>query len=387
MTAADLILLGRRRMAPALLPARLEAGRYRTDAGWFIPRFYSCFEAPWLVMRGRTDELCRRLDRAQAARCNGIRTFGMLAWPHIAYAPTDAGYWEAQAVVVQEAAARGLYDCLCFFCDAQVVVPHPADRRILTADAAAFCREHPTTWFQCANEARKNGWTEADDPALLELALQFKWASAATIVSVSDPLDTDTEEPDNEYLRRQDRIAAAADELVLHASRDEDTTGQRMARWVDHLKGLADRRSRWAGKGVRHDEPMGAASTRQPGRRDNSAVAHVAGAVVGAMCGGYTYMHRPDEDDACPGLLESAVAADIPGSPDMRFINATLPGSLVEAFSGWEKCRTLVGQSEAWAVAYGRHPGSVDFAQGWAPEVVLELQDDEGQVRVWRARR
>jgi hypothetical protein len=83
------------------------------------------------------------------------------------------------------------------------------------------------------------------------------------------------------------------------------------------------------------------------------------------MCGAYTYMHRQMEDDVAPGLIESAKAADINGSPDYHFINATLGGSPVAAFTDFDKCRTTSNGVHGWAVAYGTHEGSITLADGW----------------------
>jgi len=376
-----------------LLPARVEQGRYRTDAGWFVPRFYVALDAVWLVQNGQRSEWLRRLDRARAARCNGVQFAGMLDWrhpdgaPYIAFSPFDSGYWEALHTVVQDAAEREMYGCVLFFCDAQRIVPEHLRRIVLVEQAAVFCQGNPTLWMVMANEARKNGWNEADDDALLALADLFKNWCPATILAVSDPLDGDTTNATAQYLERQNRIAPHADELIVHASRKEDSGVVR--RWLNHLKALADDRERWPGKAVRHAEPMGAASTRQLTRRDNSVVAHVAGAVIGAMCGGYTFMHRSDEDDACPGLLESAFAADIPGSPDFRFVNAGLAGSAVESFSGWDKIRGTTNGQEQWICAYGfaDKPGSIVYRPGWTSSTVLDLADGEGRVQVVRLTR
>jgi hypothetical protein len=281
--------------------------------------------------------------------------------------------------VVVEAARRGLYVENAFGCDWQRIVPDPRERTRWVQTFATFCNSHPTIWAQMANEPMKNGWDEADDPALLDLAREFKRIAPQTIMSVGDPRDT------TNYHLKQITIAEIADYLVLHSSRAEDDS--RYRRWVEHLKGFKDSQVHYPSKALLHDEPMGGASTRQPGRRDNSIGAHVAGAVTGAMIGGYTYLHRPEEDDACPGLLESAFAADIPGSPDYRFINATLQGSPVKSFNGFDKIRTMSNESNGWACAVGKQAGTVEWAAGWTPTDVYRLTDEAGTVQVWTAAR
>jgi hypothetical protein len=317
------------------------------------------------------------LDRGAQARCNGVRFAGMLDWPTWKFSPRDAHYWEAFGVVVREAADRGLYSEVAFFCDAQRIVPDPAERTRWIQVFATFCNLHPTLWAQMANEPRKNGWTEASDESLLALGREFKRIAPGTILSIGDPLDIAG------YGLHQEKIAKVADYIVLHSSRQEDDT--RYRRWIEHMKGFAD--GVWPGMAKLHDEPMGGASIRQLGRRDNSVGAHVAGAVTGAMVGGYTYLHRPDEDDACPGLLESAFAADIPGSPGFRFVNATLADSPVSKFAGWIKIRTMTNGSVAWIVAVGKIEGEMWLRDGWTLTEVFRFADEAGTVVVWTARR
>ena len=116
--------------APPPAPlARLEVidGRFRAGEVWVVPRFMSEFEAIWLVLIGRVADLHAALDRAAAARCNGIRIFGMLDWPHLKFSPHETGYWSALETVVAEAAARGLSVEWCFFADAQRLVPSASE--------------------------------------------------------------------------------------------------------------------------------------------------------------------------------------------------------------------------------------------------------------------
>ena len=143
------------------------------------------------------------------------------------------------------------------------------------------------------------------------------------------------------------------------------------------------------------DEPMGASNVRIPGKRDNSPAAHVVGTVVGAILGGVTYMHRYPETDETPGLIESGFAADIPGSPDYRFVNATLGDSPIVSIDGLDngKARTLVNDAgtDAWGIAYGTN-GVVRWGPGWRPKQIYSGHDvDQAgrpvDVSVWRATR
>lgn len=374
-------------LVPALQPVHIEQGRYLAVDHWIVPRFMSCFLAIWLFQTGQLYELRRQLQRAKDARCNGIRIFGMLDWPAVKFSPRDETYWTALTTVVDEAATYGLYVSWCFFCDAQRIVPNTDERRNWADAAGSFLTSHSTVFFRLANEARKNGWGEADDPELLALARHVKAVSPQTIVSVSDPIDPDRKEDVAQYNERQRRIATVADHLVVHPSRMDDHA--EWARWVNHLKNLSDtqaliEKQTWA------DEPMGMASQRIEGRRDNRATAHIAAQLVGAMVGGYTVMHRSDEDDATPGLMEGAIAADIPGSPDYKFYNAGTPGAPVGAFNGYDKIRCMWNGQHGYAVGHGWQMGNVEFHGH--PDTVLHLERDgegrntseKGIVTLWK---
>lgn len=348
------------------LPLRIESGRFRTDEGWVVPRCYSVFHAPALVRDGNLGELDRLLQRAKDARCNCIRVFG--GWYYTGegltpYSMTDPAWFDWMTTVITRAASYGLRVELSYFCDAQVLVPSSADRIALFENLARWVQAYPSVIVTAANEARKNGWSEADDPALLDLVQRFKAINTTTLIGASDPLDaaSDGGSDVEDYNAMQQCIAeAGVDFLLVHAHR-EDRYG-----WVDHLKGASETPDAVNFHGICwHQEPMGGASQDIGGRRDCSMIAHVAAACVGAMCGAYTYMHRQLEDDVAPGLIESAIAAEIPGSPDYRFINATLEGSPVVAFTDFDKCRTITNGVHGWAVAYGSREGTTTLDSGW----------------------
>lgn len=348
------------------LPLRIESGRFRTDEGWIVPRCYSLFHAPALVRDNNLPELRRLCQRAYDARCNMIRVFG--GWYYTGegltpYSMTDPAWFTWMQTVLTEAASYGLRVELSYFCDAQVLVPAASDRIALFEQLARWSADKPSLIVTAANEARKNGWDEADDPALLDLVQRFRAINPTTLIGASDPLDaaSDGGSDVDEYNGMQQCIAeAGVDFLLVHAHR-EDRYG-----WVDHLKGASETPDAVNFTGICwHQEPMGGASQDVGGRRDCSMIAHVAAACVGAMCGAYTYMHRQLEDDVCPGLIESAAAAEIAGSPDYCFINATLAGSPVADFTDFDKCRTISNGAHGWAVAYGVHEGTITYASGW----------------------
>jgi hypothetical protein len=203
----------------ALERLRMEQNRFIAGNTWFVPRFYSCLIAPRYMWTGQVHELRRLFERARAARCNGIRIFGMLDWADIKYSPRDSMYWVNLSFVVELAAEYGLYTEISFFCDAQRIVPDWLERMAWASTLGEFAAARPTVIVTMANEARKNGWKEADDPALLDLARRVKIASPSTLVGVSDPLDPDRKEDVPMYNERQLRIAAVADFLLVHKSR------------------------------------------------------------------------------------------------------------------------------------------------------------------------
>lgn len=347
-----------------------------------MPRGYSVFHAPALVRDCNLGELRRLFDRAIEAKCNIIETFG--SWYFIGgglapYGPDDPAWADWFEVVVHEATARGLYTKIRYACDWQVLVPDTAKRHELVRGFAQWCLDHPTVWAVIANEARKNGWGEADDPALLRLVDDFRAVNRTTLLWASDPLDTPPNSVDG-YNAAQRTIAQhAVSGLLVHPARKD------RFEWVNHLYGAAQTPGAVGFTGICWpEEPMGMASHDVPGRRDGSTVAHVAASIVGAMIGAYTFMHRQLEDDACPGLLESAKAAEIPGSPDYRFYNSSFPGSPVASFAGFEggKCRTISNGQQGWAVAYGETDGAVTLAPGWHEVDVTEWRDGDGICRL-----
>lgn len=370
-----------------LKPLRIESGRFRTDDAWIVPRAYSVFHAPALVRDGNIGELRRLLQRAADARCNFVRVFG--SWFYIfggiaPYSMADHGWFDWMQVVFSEAASFGLWVELSYFCDAQVLVPSRADRIRFFEGLAHWTQDKPVVVVTAANEARKNGWSEADDPDLLDLVRRFRSINPTTLIGASDPLDAGQESQSADaYNAAQKNIAGAGVHfLLVHPNRKD------RYEWVDHLKGSAETPGAvgFAGK-CWIQEPMGGASRDIPGKRDSSVTAHVAAACCGAMSGAYTYMHRQMEDDVCPGLLESAAAADIPGSPDYHYYNSGTPGTHVPSFRDFGKCRTINNGSQGWAVAYGPHEGSLEYAPGWHETARTRWNDGAGTCILTQASR
>jgi hypothetical protein len=366
---------------------RVIEGRFATDAGVTGLHTISEFSGAHLCRTGNAGEFERRLDRAAAARRNGARVF-LMARNLFDLSPMQPGYWDAATRAVDLAAARGLYTETCLFPDAQMVMPSADDRRALVTDYGAWCRAHVSVLPSLANEAGANGWDSVTDPALLELADRFADAYGSRDFLIGDVPDvvTDGQEP----LRgRLLTLAARSSVLSVHDDRAEDAA--RFARWVDHLKGLAEYRDAVKGCALYHGEPMGMASVRdvpigngKTYRRENRAEALVAATCIAAITQtGFCTHYISEQDDTVPGLMESAIAADIPQGPDWRFINAAIGGSPVTGFSGWEKVRPSTNGAEAWACAYGLSKGTITWADGFIPEKVF----DGVNVEIWHAHR
>jgi hypothetical protein len=360
---------------------RVSQGRFQNDAGWLGIRCLTEFSGPFCCISGNEDDLQRRLDRAVGAGRNAVR-YLLMAENLFQFRPSMLGYWEAIDRATALAHDRSLYVEPCLFADAQIVLPSHEDRKALTRDYGQWCKARPEAIPQLSNEPFKNGWTGATDPQLLELADIFASAYGADAFSVGDPQDIVTDEAGNPLRGDLQLLSHSSDILVLHGARDHDPS--RYARWVDHLKGFTDFRNdaQIRACGLWHDEPMGMASTFQPGRRDNRAEALVAAACCSAIFQiAYTTHYISSQDDVIPGLQESAIAALIPHGPDWQFINAAIGGSPVTGYDGFEKVRPATNGNEAWACAFGLSKGTIHWAEGYRPERVF----NGANVEVWRA--
>jgi hypothetical protein len=367
---------------PVPILARLSVSGGRLVAGGqpFALHCISEFSAAHLCRTNQEGEFVRRLDRAHAAGRNAIRVLSMAEYL-FKLQPTQAGYWAALDRMVALAGQREMYVCLDAFADAQVVMPSAADRASFLKDWAAFVLAHPNVLPSMVNEARKNGWSEADDPALLQLAAQFKSKAPGIAFSISDPLDGDTPEESAETTRILKMLAGLAPIAVLHPSRKEDITIWR--RWLNHERGFAEVDLGGCFKFVQ--EPMGAASTRQPGRRDNDPEAQLVGACIAAVCQmGYCYHYISEQDDAVPGLNLLRYANLIPQRAGMSPRNAGTGGAPVGAFMGYDKIRCCCDEREAWAVGYGAdvRNGQAEW-QGWQPHEIYRSRN----VVLWQAER
>ena len=364
--------------------------RFHNDNGWWAWRGISDFAAVAYVLTGREGELASRFDAYARAGRTIVRIMGMLGtWaPDLNFSPNTAGYWEALDHLVWLANRRGLYVELCAFADAQVVVPDAQVRAHWVTDFTDFTQDHPGVILQLANEPFKNGWSEADDPALLALAGQAARELGHKDFSIGDPVDGDDPDASAETVNRLITLSYHSNLVVLHSSRKEDTA--RFRRWVDHLEGVTEILPKLQpGVALVHDEPMGAGA-RQPGKRDNDPDALLAAMVCSTIIGcGYTYHWIPEEHAfdpaALPGLdpQAAAVLSQLPTSPDWRYLNDSWAGSPTQGITWWGqtgKLRHLVKGNQAWSLAYGEGDfNSVQWRPGWTPRVVYR----QARICIW----
>lgn len=371
--------------APQLWPLTLDNGRLRTEAGYTGIRCVTEFSLPYRMRIGDEGEVVRRLDRCVANGANAARMLMMAKNMFPLYRPD----WDAASRAVVLAAERGLYTEACLFADAQDLFPSSADRQVIMREFGDWCAAHPTVIPQVANEPFKNGWTGATDPALLYLAQMLEARLGTRLFSIGDPndyveIDPATGKPyeDCRPLRGWlELLAERSHILVLHAERKGKDS--RYAGWVDHLKGFDEvydnplKKFRW------HDEPMGAASTYQDGRRDDRADAHRAAILCAAVMGmGYTYHYISEQDDATPGMDGFLLSRQISQDPSYRFHNAGTGGA-VKSFDVYDKVRTCDNGADGWAVGYGHAKGRLIPYAGWS----VELLNETDHVALWRTKK
>lgn len=371
---------------------RVVGRRFQNDAGWFSWRGVSDLAALGYILSGREGDVWRRFDAYARGRRTIVRVLGMLGsapWQAagLAFSPRTPGYADARARLVVEATRRGLSVEFCLFADAQIVVPDRQERRAWLEEFGRFCQVQPGIVAQLANEAFQNGWSEADDPELLALADVFAGIVGHRDFSISDPLDGDNPDASAETTARIEATARHANIVVLHPDRSFGTDA-RWRRWIDHLEGMTDVVGQ-LGPNVAYviDEPIGAAPALIPGRRDSDRDAFIAAQFVAACCGfGFTY-HKIDSEidvEQLPGFYETAaLLAQLPASPDWRYLNDSWPGAPTAGirWAGKEgKLRHLVAGDRAWTVAYGEADfDSIVWRPGWTPT----LHYAGARVRVW----
>lgn len=380
----------RRRSLPSGVPLgriagriRAVARRFQNDDGWFPWRGIADFAAPAYLLTGREAELVERLAAYAQAGRTVVRVAGMLGWsaPN-GFGPGMSGFWPALERTVNLVNDHGMYVELFAFADAQVVMPDREERRVHIGRFGDFCAAHEGVIPQVVNEPFKNGWLEADDPALLDLAERLAQVLGHRDFSIGDPMDGENEDASAETTAKLIALSQRSNIVVMHPDRGSHGDKRRYRRWVNHLAGFSDvLHSLAPNAALVFDEPVGAGPFVD-GRREDDPDAMVAGQLVALCIGcGFTYHWIPEEHPfpatALPGLQSAAgLLAQIPVSPEWHYLNDSWPGSPTQGITwlGQEgKVRHLVNGDRAWSVAYGDADwNSVQWRPGFRPEVMYE---------------
>lgn len=351
----------------------------------------SAFSLIGHAMQGRRAEAVRQIRRAARAGRNALRVFCMLDpqnggfGPVTTFTPDMPGWLDAARIVVEEAAGVGLRVQLNVFADAQRLYPKAEDRGPVLLRVATAFRDHPAVWFRLANEARQNGWSEGDDPALLALADMLADILGHRDFGISDVLDDGSESGSPQ---QRDRIARIAEHCTIGLSHPDRAEPQpKRVRTVEHLEAVWETFQAVAPhQALIFDEPRGFASQFIAGRRENRPAVAVAEACTAAVLGcGVTYHHIAEQDDATPGLDEAQIALSIPTSPDFRYRNANLGGSWIGPVPPWDKIRPCHNGSIGYAAAIGDQQGPIVTQDGWSIDKTGLIDSGSGDQRVYFA--
>jgi hypothetical protein len=372
---------------------RVVGRHFQNDAGWFGWRGVADMPALGYILNGnRGGQVFDRIEAYRGTSRTVVRCCAMLDWaPPDAFSPRVEGYWEALEELYQFVISRGMYLELCIFADAQRIVPDADERQAWLDEFIAWGKDKEGLIFQIANEPFKNGWSEADDPALLALANQMAVGLGHFDFSVGDPVDGDNLDASAETNRRLILLSEYSNIVVMHPDRGSHGDPSRWRRWVDHLEGFYDVLGELdPDTALVFDEPMGAGPEYQDGRRDNDPDAFTGAQMVSLCVGcGYTYHWMPGEGldpRYLPGI-QSDLVPRVPVTPEWTYKNDSWGGAPTEGIT-WTgatgKMRNLVNGNEAWTIAYGEGDwNSVRWRSGWEASVVYR----GARSCVWTARK
>lgn len=385
--------------APAEPPRSVEVrdGRVAINGRFTGIHAISEFDLIELQAGGRIEQVVQRLVVASAAGRNCVRVFCMYKNARGTLLPwTTDGYWTAVDAVVKRLAAYGLLGefVLLADCDRRAdgsggAMPSWKDRRVFAREAGQFFKGKPV--IVCGmNEPASNGAAAADDPQLVDVMVDFREASAGTVpFSIGDPPWPGADDIAVQRPAQQSLAASGASILVVHSPRQQPND-RRYRWWIDRLRDFADLRAGGLSGNpyLYHSEPMGFASHRDAGMRENDPEAAVAAACIcaaGQM--GFCYHRIASEDAATPGLELTRMATLIPQSPEFLAYTPGASGAPIERFNEEDfPGGAIYGCSngaEAWAVGYARKLAKaprVDW-RGFTPSVIWRGE----RVVLWRA--
>ncbi|MEX2273399.1 MAG: hypothetical protein WD690_18155 [Vicinamibacterales bacterium] len=252
--------------APRPMPERVQvAGTLfrRADGTAFEWRGITAFRLLEFVASGKEAEAAAYLDWAAKNQVTVVRVL-VMAKHLFPLAPADG--LRALPRLLTLAAERGVYVEVVALAD---TAAYAIDLDAHVKAAGAIAAAHTNAFLELANEP----FHQTQHPSLND---RETLARLAALVPEEVVLAYGADAPES---------SGGGDYVTVHVSRGEGPWG--------HVLGLAAGR-KWVtlyGRPVVSDEPIGAAATRQPGRRDNSPERFRAAAVLTRMSGMHATFH------------------------------------------------------------------------------------------------
>ena len=340
--------------SPAVARLQIQGNEFVDQAGQaFRWRGITAFRLAEMLARGREQDVVAYLDWARRERLTVVRV--LLMARHLFQLTPQDGV-AALPRLLQLAAERGLYVEAVLLADTG---EQSLDLPALVKAAAPVLVKHPNALAEIANEP----WHPTQDPRLHDPAYV---ASLARLLPATVPVALGS-------LEGHDGYAAEGTYATWHAPRSNRDGG-----WghVVEIAAGASLPQRWQ-KPVISDEPIGAAESYVPGRRDNDPARFAAAAALTRLAGlGATFHYEGGLQARTPAGRErecfdawrrglDALAALPAGG---QFAEA----QGLEAIARVSGSRAVFGrvyEREAWMVAVEPGPElKVSVGTGWAEQ-------------------
>ena len=352
IVAVAIALLGPRAVGQSVAHGD-ERGRLRVDG----KTFRNESGALWM-WRGCTDFMIfarflngEDIDGLLAERVQvGCRLLRVLGMAH--YIPADLNrpdftpsafgerYWSGLSAFAERLAGRGLRFEFVVFADAQLLMPRVEDQRAHLARVASTLASKWNVVGELANEWPKNGV----DPGRFEKPAGLPWSRGSA-------------------LGEQHPFVPTWDWVSHHGKRSDGWYADETAREIRDAVGVP----------VIQDEPIGAAETAAPGRRDNVPDRFKWAGALWAFTGGATFHSEAGVVSESYGRIQKASAVAffaglrvIPADAQTwRAVDGSQPGTPLAHLnppdpSGAAHTACRIGPSIAWCVV--ANPG-----QRWQP--------------------